>query len=69
MAYFITDLKHSFPAGPPFCLIGQVTGKDTCILSVDRFHVFDHVDKEDKGQADELDGDKNRRETVKRRNF
>lgn len=51
-----------------FCLTRQVTGKDMYTVSVDRFHVFDYVDKEDKGQTDNTVG-KNRRGAVCRRNF
>lgn len=44
-----------------FCLEGEVTGKDPRTVSVDRFHMFDHVDKEDKGQAGERGGQEQKR--------
>lgn len=44
----------------------QVNGKDPWTVSVDRFHMFDHVDKEDKGKQMSM-VDENRR-AVNRRN-
>lgn len=49
-----------------FCLTRQVTGKDTYTVSVDRFHVFDYVDKEDKGQTDEHSGQEQKRSCVQK---